>query len=125
LWSTYTLTHTLARADLTCLMTSRSSLGRSLPPSAEAYPYNIVLLANDRPSTEFAVYTRYSNTGSGMPATGGVVYYVENSEYTKTSKSCLNLRKTACLYTVCTYYIVSNVYTCITLLSRCVSCSRL
>jgi len=35
----------------------------------------------DRPSTEFAVYTRYSNTGSGMPATGGVVYYIENSEY--------------------------------------------
>lgn len=78
----YTRTHTLARADLTCLMTSRSSLGRSRPPSAEAYPH--IKLANDdrSPVHEIrGIHTRYGNTGSGMPATGGVVYYVQNSEY--------------------------------------------
>jgi len=64
----------------------------------------------DRPSTEFAVYTRYSNTGSGMPATGGV-YDVQNSEYyTKTSKSCLNLQKAACLYVLYTHILLCLTY---------------
>jgi len=78
-------------------------------PVCRGVPIYLLLLywrtMTDRPSTEFAVYTRYSNTGSGMPATGGVVYYIENSDFTKTSKSCLNLRKTACLYILYKYIL--------------------
>lgn len=94
----HTHSHTRTRR-LNVFNDEQVSLGRSRPPSAEAYPH--IKLANDdrSPVHEIrGIHTRYSNTGSGMPATGGVVYYVENSEYTKPSKSCLNLEKAACLY---------------------------